>query len=87
MDFTESIKNMFNIGKKENLVPSMPMSMAKPIDGTKVRFWTKQVMLNPKAKTTIENSLVGEYKEGYFMIDGDSWSKNDIFSWTKYKDE
>lgn len=85
MDFVESIKNMFKNGQEKKLVPSMPMSMAQPIDGTKVRFWTKQTMKDKDAQTTIENSLVGEYKEGYFMVETDSWSENEVFSWTKYE--
>lgn len=86
MEFAESIKNMFKAEQEQRLVTSMPISMAQPIDGIKVRFWTKQVMRDKDAKTTIGNSLVGEYKEGYFMIDTDSWSENEIFSWTKYEE-
>lgn len=76
---------MFTEGMQGNYVPSMPMSMAQPLDGTKVRFWTKCTMEKDNTKTTIETSLIGEYKEGYFMNDSDSWSENEIFSWTKLK--
>lgn len=87
MDFAESIKNMFKVAQEGRLVASLPMCMATPLDGTKVRFWTKQVMRDEKAQTTVGNSLVGEYREGYFMIDTDSWSENEIFSWAKLEEK
>lgn len=38
MDFTESIKKMFEQGQKNKYVPSIPMNMATPLEGAKVRF-------------------------------------------------
>ncbi len=84
MDFTESIKKMFEQGQKNKYVPSIPMNMATPLEGAKVRFWTKQTMKDSNARTIIDNSLVGEFKEGYFIIETDSWSVNEVFSWAKY---
>ena len=82
MNFTDMIKNMF---KQENVVPSMPMEMATPLDGTKVRFWTKCTMAPENAKTKIENSNVGEYKDGYFLAGENSWMASEVFSWTKFE--
>lgn len=86
MNFTDSIKNMFKQGNENNLVASLPISMAKPIEGTKVRFWTKDYMSLESSKTTMESSIIGVYKEGYFMTDSDNWSEMEIFSWTKLID-
>lgn len=83
MNFIDNIKYMFEEGKKNEYISSMPLVMARPLEGTKVRFWTRFSMDLDNAKTTIDNSLVGEYKEGYFMNESDSWSENEIFSWTK----
>lgn len=86
MSFTDNIKNMFKEGAENNLVPSMPMSMAQPLDGTKVRFWTIVTMNAENAKTTMENSIVGEFSEGYFMNDSDNWADEEVFSWTKLEE-
>lgn len=83
MNFNESIKNMFKEGEEQNIVPSMPMSMAQPLDGTKVRFWTNTTMKPENTKTMLENSLVGDFSDGYFMSDTDNWAEEEIFAWTK----
>lgn len=41
-------------------------------------------MKDSNARTIIDNSLVGEFKQGYFVIETDRWSVNEIFSWAKY---
>lgn len=84
MDFNEMIKRMFTSGKEDKLIPSLPLSMAQPIDGTTVIFWTNSAMKNSNDKTTIENSIIGEYKEGYFIFETDIWPESEIFSWAKY---
>ena len=83
MNLTEIIKNMF---KQENVVKSMPMEMAKPIEGTKVRFWTRCTMAPASAKTKIENSNTGEYKNGKFVVGQETWNDSEIFSWTKIQE-
>lgn len=85
MSFTDSIKNMFKVGNgnESNMIASLPISMAKPLEGTKVRFWIKEEMSLDSSKTTVNSSKIGEYKEGYFITENDTWAESEIFSWTK----
>lgn len=87
MDSLDNIQEMLKRSNDRKYISSMPMCMAKPLEGTKVRFWTKFSMENKDATTTIGNSLVGEYKNGCFVIDTDKWSDNEVFSWTKLTEE
>lgn len=84
MTLVENIQEMLKRSNDKQYVSSIPMCMAKPLDNTKVRFWTKFAMSNKDSTTTMGNSLVGEYKNGCFVIDTDKWSDNEVFSWTKF---
>lgn len=84
MRVLDNIQEMLKISNNNKYVSSMPICMAKPMEGTKVRFWTKFSMQDKNATTVIGNSLVGEYKNGCFVIDTDKWSDNEVFSWTKF---
>jgi uncharacterized iron-regulated protein len=85
VDFIDNIKNMVKKDQKQKVIPSIPIVMAKPLEGIKVRFWTKKSMQAKEAKTILDNSFVGKYNQGYFITETNSWSENEIFSWTKYK--